>query len=239
MRFDVLTLFPDMISGALAHSITSRAQQSGHLDVGLHDIREFSLNKHRNVDDAPYGGGAGMVMGVEPVVGALEMIRDLGPVSRVVLMSPSGRRFDQATAREFANAEGSIVLVCGRYEGVDARFADHFCDEELSIGDYVLSGGELGALVIIDAVTRLLPGALGNEQSVVEESLEGGTLEYPHYTRPRSFRGLDVPDVLLSGNHAEIARWRRQQSLLRTQARRPDLFCELDLSPNDKKLLES
>lgn len=240
MRFDVLTLFPELLSGALEHSIPARALASGQVEVGLHDIRDYSTNKHRNVDDTPYGGGAGMVMQAEPVVAALEALAASRTIATTIYLSPSGGRFDQAKARALAGVDGgTVVLICGRYEGLDERVIAGWCDEELSIGDYVLSGGEPAALVVIDAVSRLVPGVLGNAASTVEESLEGGVLEYPQYTRPRSFRDADVPDVLLSGNHAEIERWRRCQSLTRTKERRPDLWAELSLSTNDKKLLES
>ncbi|MFT7625160.1 MAG: tRNA (guanine37-N1)-methyltransferase [Myxococcota bacterium] len=242
MRFDVLTLFPDMVQQGLAHSITARAQEQGVLDVGLHDIRQWSTNKHRNVDDSPYGGGPGMIMSVDATVAALESIQAERPVARRLLFSPAGRRFDQSMARELADLHtdgSSVALVCGRYEGIDQRVADHFIDEEISVGDFILSGGELAAMIVIDAVTRLLPGALGNSESPEQESLQGNVLEFPQYTRPRDFRGHVVPDVLLSGDHARIARWRRRQSLLRTRERRPDLWLGVNLSPTDKKLLES
>lgn len=250
MRFDVLTLFPELLRPALAVSIPGRAIQGGQLVVGLHDIRRFAENKHNNVDDMPYGGGAGMVMQAGPIVRALEWLAGETPIEQTILMSPSGARFDQTCAERMARGpaelegaaatgRGSTVLICGRYEGVDQRVVDGWCDAELSIGDYVLSGGEPAALVIIDTVARLLPGVLGNERSTDEESLVDGLLEYPHYTRPREFRGRPVPDVLLSGNHGAIARWRRAESLRRTRHRRPDLWAELSLSANDKKLLES
>jgi tRNA (guanine37-N1)-methyltransferase len=240
MRFDVLTLFPALFESPLQASILGRAIKDGHVEVGLHDIREFTTDKHRNVDDSPFGGGAGMVMMPGPVVDAIESVKAERKVTRTILLSPSGRRFDQAYARELAAMDSAnVVLICGRYEGVDARVADGWCDEELSIGDYVLSGGELAALTIIDAVARLIPGVLGNVQSNEEESLEGGLLEYPHYTRPRSFRGRDVPAVLLGGNHHEIDKWRRRQALERTRTRRPDLFEQLEKGAEDKKLLDS
>jgi len=234
-----LTLFPEMVTAGLSWSVTGRAIEAGLMHVGVHDIREFSTNKHRNVDDSPYGGGPGMVMSAEPLVAAIEQVAAKKTVVRTIMMSPSGRVFDQGLARELADLDGSVMLICGRYEGVDARVPDHFCDEELSIGDYVITGGELAAMVVIDAVTRLEPGALGNAESPVVESMSDGALEYPQYTRPRAFRGHEVPPILLGGNHADIARWRRQQSLRRTQDRRPDLFERLELGPNDKKLLES
>jgi tRNA (guanine37-N1)-methyltransferase len=240
MRFDVLTLFPALFESPLQASILGRAIKDGHVEVGLHDIREFTTDKHRTVDNSPFGGGAGMVMMPGPVVDAIESVKAERQVTRTILLSPSGRRFDQAYARELvAMDSANVVLICGRYEGVDARVADGWCDEELSVGDYVLSGGELAALTIIDAVTRLIPGVLGNVESNEDESLEGGLLEYPHYTRPRSFRGRDVPAVLLGGNHNEIDKWRRQQALERTRTRRPDLFEQLEKGAEDKKLLDS
>lgn len=239
MRFDVLTLFVDMISDGLSHGVTGRAIERGLVELGVHDIRQWSTNKHRNVDDAPYGGGPGMVMGPQAIVAALDALGSERAVSRTILLSPSGRRFDQERARELAALPEAVVLVCGRYEGVDARVADHFCDEELSLGDFVLSGGEVAAMAVIDAVARLIPGVLGNEDSPLEESLEGHLLEYPQYTRPREFRGHEVPDVLLSGNHAEIARWRREQAVQRTAERRPDLLERQALDKNGKKPLES
>lgn len=238
MIFEVLTLFPDMVRGPMHQSITGRALDAGVIALHVTDIREHATNRHRNVDDTPYGGGAGMVMTPQPLSDAIGASRERHPAARVILLSPSGRRFDQAVARELAGSGVPLVLVCGRYEGVDERVAEHFCDDELSIGDYVLSGGELAALVVMDAVTRLIPGALGNAASPVEESLSDGLLEYPQYTRPQTFHGHDVPPVLLSGNHAEIARWRRRESLLRTRARRPDLWSDHPLSVDDKKLLE-
>ena len=240
MRFDVLTLFPEMFQGPLQSSIQGRAMRERQVEVVLHDIRDHADNKHRNVDDTPYGGGAGMVMSPVPVVAAIEAVRASHPVGVTLLMAPSGRPFDQAWARQLAQLEPpSITLVCGRYEGVDARVGDHYCDDELSIGDYVLTGGELAALVVIDAVTRLIPGVLGNAESPVEESLEDGLLEYPQYTRPRDFRGHVVPDVLLGGNHAEIARWRAQASLTRTHRRRPDLLAARTISGDVPKTLDS
>ncbi|MFT5429532.1 MAG: tRNA (guanine37-N1)-methyltransferase [Myxococcota bacterium] len=238
MRFDVLTLFPQMVEDALQHSIPARAIAAGELELGLHDIRDFSVNKHKNVDDNPYGGGPGMVLAAEPVVRAIEAVKEAGHGAHVIAFAPSGTPFTQARARELAAANTSVALLCGRYEGFDERITA-WCDETLSVGDYVLSGGELAALVVIDAVTRLRPGVLGNEASAEDESLEMGTLEYPHYTRPRTFRGMEVPEVLLSGDHARIHRWRRREALRRTRDRRPDLFGELSLSETDKKLLES
>jgi tRNA (guanine37-N1)-methyltransferase len=240
MRFDLLTLFPGFFESPLKASILGRAISEGFVQVGLTDIREFAEDKHNNVDDAPFGGGAGMVMMPGPVVGAIESLKAERDVARTIMLSPSGRPFDQAYARELAARDPTnIILICGRYEGVDARVADGWCDEELSVGDYVLSGGEYAALVVIDAVTRLIPGVLGNQESNVDESLTDGLLEYPHYTRPRTFRESEVPPVLLSGNHQKIADWRRQQALRRTQRRRPDLFKGYKMTTADKKLLDS
>ncbi len=242
MKFDVLTLFPEFFEGPLSTSVLGRAIQSGLVDVGLHDIRDHALGKHRSVDDSPYGGGAGMVMMAEPIVCTLESMAKnaQAPVARTILLSPAGRPFNQSIARALADRadEGSIVLICGRYEGIDCRVTQISCDDELSIGDYVLNGGELAALVIIEAVSRLIPGVLGNDQSVVVESLERGLLEYPQYTRPREFRGCKVPDILLDGDHAAIAKWRHEQSLILTRDRRPDLLEKLELSDNEKKLLD-
>jgi tRNA (guanine37-N1)-methyltransferase len=243
MLIDVLTLFPGML-GPLSESILGKAQERGLLRVRAVDVREFALGKHRVTDDVPYGGGAGMVMKPEPLTAAIEasragLVAETGRPPRVILMSPQGARFDQAAAGRLAN-EPALVLVCGRYEGVDERVLAAV-DEELSIGDFVLTGGEPAALCIADAVCRLIPGVLGNDQSAGSESFAGcaPVLEGPHYTRPPDFRGARVPEVLLSGDHAKIARWRRQQSLLRTRERRPDLFTKLKLSPEDLTLLAS
>jgi len=222
MQFDILTLFPDMFTGPLTESILKRAAQAGQISIDVHDIRAYTTDKHHSADDAPYGGGAGMVMKPEPLVAAIEAARQRNPGARVLLLSPQGRRFTQAVAEELA-AQPALILVCGRYEGVDERVAG-FIDGELSLGDFVLTGGEPAALAVIDAVARLLPGALGNEESARNESFSEGLLEGPQYTRPAEFRGLKVPEVLLSGDHAKIAQWRREQSVLRTQERRPDLL---------------
>lgn len=221
MDVDVLTLFPEMFHGPFQHSIVGRAIERGLLRVQLTNIREFGLGRHRVVDDAPYGGGPGMVMRPEPLFAAVESVRR--KESRVILLSPAGRTFTQSWAAELAK-ELHLVLVCGHYEGVDERVREHLITDELSIGDYVLTGGELPAMVAVDAVARLLPGVLGGELSADEESFTTGLLEYPHYTRPPEFRGSGVPDVLLSGHHAEIARWRERQALLRTVQRRPELL---------------
>lgn len=220
---EILTLFPRMVAAPLEESILGKAREKGLLRVQVTDIREFAGGKHRVTDDVPYGGGAGMVMKPEPLVAAIEAARTRAPSARVVLMSPQGARFDQAKAVEFSRHD-SLVLVCGRYEGVDERVLG-WVDEELSLGDFVLTGGEVAALAVVDAVARLLPGVLGNELSAQSESFTGeGLLEGPQYTRPPEFRGLKVPDVLLSGDHARIARWRKEQALSRTRERRPDLL---------------
>jgi tRNA (guanine37-N1)-methyltransferase len=235
--FHVLTLFPRMVTSPLEESILGKAQAAGLIGVTTHDIRAFTDDKHRTADDVPFGGGSGMVMKPEPLVRCIEDVRAAHAPDRIYLLSPSGRPFDQQMAQELAGLS-SVGLVCGRYEGVDDRVTT-FLDGEISIGDFVLTGGELGALVVIDAVARLLPGVLGNESSPLNESHAGEPLlEHPHYTRPRSFRGVDVPEVLLSGNHAAIARWRRQQSLVRTRNRRPDLFARLELDAADRRLLD-
>lgn len=239
MKFVVLTLFPQMVLDAVKHSVLGRGLEGGHVSVEALDIRAFTRNKHNKVDDAPYGGGPGMVMTAQPLVDAITAGREACARPRVIAMSPSGGRFTQARARALAGAGHDLVLVCGRYEGMDQRVLDGWVDEELSVGDAVLSGGELAALVVVDAVARLLPGVLGNPDSIVEESLEAGLLEYPQYSRPEVFEGRSVPSVLLSGDHARIAAWRRRESLLRTRGRRPDLWRDFPLSSGDKKLLES
>jgi tRNA (guanine37-N1)-methyltransferase len=233
---DILTLFPGMFVGPIDESIVKRARDAGTLDVRVIDIREFATDRHRTVDDTPYGGGPGMVMKPGPLFAAVEAVR--GRDSRVVLLSPQGPVFKQEVAAELSKLS-HLVLVCGHYEGVDERVREHLVDDELSIGDYVLTGGEIAALVVVDAVTRLLPGALGAEESTIEESHNAGLLEYPHYTRPAEFRGWRVPDVLLSGNHAEIARWRRREALERTRNRRPDLLRQDHLDELSSDLLTS
>ncbi|HSL77025.1 MAG TPA: tRNA (guanosine(37)-N1)-methyltransferase TrmD [Candidatus Limnocylindrales bacterium] len=219
LEIDVLTLFPAMVSGPLSESITGRIQERGIATIRVRDLREFGLGRHRSVDDTPYGGGAGMVMRVEPVVAAIESVRR--PDSLVILLDPGGEVFSQARAMDLAGRT-HLVFVCARYEGVDERIRA-FVDLELSIGDYVLTGGELPALVVIDAVLRLLPGAI-DDASTAEESFSAGLLEYPQYTRPPSFRGMDVPEILTSGDHGAVARWRQDRAVERTRARRPDLL---------------
>jgi tRNA (guanine37-N1)-methyltransferase len=221
LRVDVLALFPGIFEGALRESLLGKAIASGLVDVRVHDIRDHAHDKHRQVDDYGFGGGPGMVMKPEPIFEAVESLG--GEPKRILLLSPAGRRFDQAMARELA-AERRFVLICGRYEGVDERAVEGLSAEEVSIGDFVLAGGEVAALVVLEAVTRLVPGVVGNEESLGDESFERGLLDYPHYTRPRSFRGMDVPPVLLSGDHATIERWRREAALQKTRRNRPDLL---------------
>ena len=229
LRFDVITIFPDFFRGAFEYGIIRRAGLAGLIDVRTHDLREWTLDKHRMVDDRPFGGGDGMVLKVEPIFAAVEDLTGASARAsypqgtRVVLLSPQGGVFTQAVARELALSE-HVVLICGRYEGVDERVADVLVTDEISIGDYVLSGGEPAAVVVLDAVVRLIPGALGSETSAVNESFSEGLLDYPHYTRPPEFRGLRVPDVLLTGHHEEIARWRALQALKKTERNRPDLL---------------
>ena len=262
MQFDVFTLFPAVFDSPLQESILKRAVETGLIDVRLHNIRDYTTDKHHVTDDYPYGGGGGMVMKPEPIFAAVERvlgIRDLGirdesgetrdedshsatlnPQSPIpiILLTPQGRVFDQSVARDLAHHD-RIALVCGRYEGVDERVREHLVTDEISIGDYVLTGGELAALVVIDAVSRLRPGVLGDPGAASDDSHADGLLEYPHYTRPPEFRGWTVPEVLLSGHHAEIQRWRRRQSLLRTRRRRPDLFQRAQLSEEEQRFLAS
>jgi len=236
MKFDILTLFPAMFDGPLTESILKRATENGLIEVALHNIRDWALDKHATADDSPYGGGAGMVMKVEPIAGAIEAVKLKNPGSRVILTTPCGRPFNHAVAEELSREEG-VIIICGRYEGVDERVRTLFVDDEISLGDFVLTGGEIAAMVIVDAVARLVPGVLGSDASAQYDSFADGLLEYPQYTRPPEFRGEKVPDVLLSGNHAEIAKWRRKQSIMRTLASRPELLDCVELSKADKKLL--
>ncbi len=237
MKFHILTLFPEMFAGPLSTSIIGRGVESGLLGFELYNIRDFALDRHRTVDDAPYGGGAGMVMKVEPLTACLEAATRNAPGARVLLASPRGTPLTQKMAAELAT-EREIVVVCGRYEGIDERVRELFSAVEFSIGDYVLTGGELAAMVLVDAVGRLVPGVLGSSESAEDESFSAGLLEYPHYTRPPEFRGLKVPEVLLSGNHKEIARWRRTQALLKTSRIRPSLLETADLSGEDLRVLQ-
>jgi tRNA (guanine37-N1)-methyltransferase len=237
MQIDLLTLFPEFFRSPLSQSMLQRAQDLGAVSYRVVNLRDFALDKHQVTDDRPFGGGPGMVMKIEPLVAAIRAAREESPGVRVVLLSPSGAAFDQAKARELAGCR-HLLLVCGHYEGVDDRI--HFyIDEELSIGDYILTGGEIPALIVADAVTRLLPGVLGGEGATEEESFQDGLLEYPHYTRPREFEGREVPPVLLEGDHGRIARWRRRQALARTVARRPDLLARARLSREDREFIKS
>jgi tRNA (guanine37-N1)-methyltransferase len=221
MKIDVLTLFPGMFAGPLDESIVKRAREAGLLDLRIHNLRDYAHDRHKTVDDRPFGGGPGMLLKPEPIFEAVESLA--GANTRVILLSPSGRTFTQAIAGELAQLE-HLLLVSGHYEGFDERVRGHLAHDELSIGDYVLTNGALPVMVVVDSVTRLLPGALGDQESANDESFSHGLLEYPQYTRPAEFRGMKVPEVLLSGNHAEIARWRGEQARLRTQERRPDLL---------------
>ena len=220
MKIDVLTLFPEMFAGPLDYSMVKRARDAGILDLGVVNLREFTHDRHKTVDDKPFGGGPGMLLKPEPIFEAVESLAD--ERTRVVMLTPVGRKFNQQIARELS-AEAHLLLLCGAYEGFDERVRT-LARDEISMGDFVLTNGALPAMVIIDAITRLLPGVLGDEQSSQDESFSHGTLEYPHYTRPAEFRGMKVPEVLLSGNHAEIEKWRREQAALRTKERRPDLL---------------
>jgi tRNA (guanine37-N1)-methyltransferase len=235
MRIDILTLFPQMFEGLFSYSIIGRARERSLVDIRLHDIRAYTHDQHHVVDDYPYGGGAGMVLKPEPIFEAVEAVKE-APSAFTVLLSPQGRLFNHLIARELASYE-QLILICGHYEGVDERVAEHLADDEISIGDYLLSGGEIGAMVVVDCLVRLLPGAVGSNASLVEESHVEGLLEYPQYTRPEVYHGWAVPSVLISGNHGAIARWRRQQSLLRTAKRRSDLLAKAVLSEMDRKLL--
>jgi tRNA (guanine37-N1)-methyltransferase len=234
VRIDVFTIFPEYLEGPLAASLLGRARAEGLVDVRVHDPRDHATDRHASVDDTPFGGGAGMVMAPEPLFAAVEAAD--APRPRI-LLTPAGRRFDQAHARDLAAGHG-FSLLCGRYEGVDQRVAEHLCDEELAVGDYVLAGGESAALVVIEAVTRLLPGVVGNAASTEDESFGAGLLEYPQYTRPASFRGWDVPEVLRTGDHERIRRWRRAQALHRTLRRRPDMLRRDQLDDEDRRLLD-
>ena len=236
MIIDILTIFPQMVAAPLRESIVGKAIDRQLIDVRVTNIRDFALDKHNTTDDRPFGGGSGMVMKPEPLAAAIASVRAADPSVRVILLSPQGRIFKQEIAFELSRLP-HLCLVCGRYEGVDERIRNHYVDDEISIGDYVLTGGELPALIVLDAVARLVPGVLGSDESIAEESFVGGLLEYPHYTRPEIFEGHRAPEILLSGNHAAIRRWRRQQSLLRTRQRRPDLLKEEILSSEDRKLL--
>jgi tRNA (guanine37-N1)-methyltransferase len=236
--FDVFTLFPDVFTPYLDASILQRARESHLINVQLHNIRDWTTDRHHVCDDIPYGGGGGMVMKPEPIFAAVESVLGAPPSCPLILLDPQGRVFSQAMAEELTQ-QSHLALLCGRYEGIDERVRQHLITDEISIGDYVLSGGELPALVLIDAITRLIPGALGDPEGAWDDSHATGLLEYPHYTRPAEFRGWGVPEVLLSGDHGRIAKWRRQQSLLRTRSRRPDLFEKTSLSESERDFLDS
>ncbi len=237
MRIDILTIFPGMFRGPFEESIVKRAVEKGIVQIFLHDIRDYASDRHRTVDDYPFGGGQGMLMKPEPLFAAVEDVQGQAPErGPVVLLTPQGRLFDGEVAVELARHD-RIILICGHYEGVDARVHEHLATNEVSIGDYVLSGGELAAMVVVDAVVRQIPGALGSPLSSADDSFAQGLLEHPQYTRPAEFRGMSVPEVLLSGNHGEIARWCRRQSLLRTAQWRPDLLARADLTEEEKQWL--
>jgi tRNA (guanine37-N1)-methyltransferase len=237
VRIDVVTLFPDLFEIVTRFGVTGKAVQRGVVELGLWNPRDFTSDRHRSVDDRPYGGGPGMVMMVQPLRDAIRAARAVAPGSRTIYLSPQGRRLDQAAMQDLAERTG-LILVAGRYEGIDQRLIDREIDEEWSIGDYVLSGGELAAMVVIDAVTRLLPGALGHEQSAQQDSFAAGLLDHPHYTRPEQIDNMRVPEVLLGGDHAAIARWRLKQALGRTWLQRPDLLERMNLSAEQRQLLE-
>ena len=223
LRFDIVSIFPGMFESPFADSIIQRAWEEGLLDLRVHDLRDYSLNKHRKVDDTPFGGGVGMVMNVEPIARVIAAIKKEVPETRTILLSPGGRPFDQEKAWELSRLP-SLTLICGRYEGIDERVRLHFVDEEISIGDYVLTGGEIPAMVLVEAISRLVPGVLGDPESVVEESFTDGLLEYPQYTRPRDYQGFKVPEILVSGDHKKIRDWQKAEALKKTARVRPDLL---------------
>ncbi len=238
MRIDILTLFPNMFSGPFDESIIKRAMERNIVNIVIHNLRQWGLGKHKMVDDYPFGAGAGMVMKPEPLFDAVEAVKaeSNNPSAPVILLTPQGRLFNQKIAAELAQLE-HFILICGHYEGIDERVREHLATDEISIGDYVLTGGEIAAMVVIDSVVRQLPGVLGSDESASDDSHTAGLLEYPQYTRPQTYRGWEVPQVLVSGNHAQIAKWRREQSVLRTFLRRPDLFKKADLSEEERKLI--
>jgi tRNA (guanine37-N1)-methyltransferase len=238
MRFDIFTLFPEIFVGVFDESILKRARDAGLIDIALHDIRDATTDKHHITDDYTYAGGGGMVMKPEPIFASVENVLGSSPNEPIILLSPQGRVFNQTIARELAQHE-RIAFICGHYEGVDERVREHLATDEISIGDYVLTGGEIPAMVIIDAVARLIPGVLGHPMAASQDSHATGLLEGPHYTRPAEFRGWRVPDVLLSGNHANVLKWRRRESLKRTLERRPDLLGKIELTKDDSEFLKS
>lgn len=237
MKYCVITIFPEIFHAYLNEGILKKALQKGLIEVHVHNLRDFTKDKHKTVDDYPYGGGSGMVMKPEPFFDAMSALFPDKAQRRVIMLSPAGKKFDQSTAEELSKENRQLVFLCGRYEAIDERVKIALVDDEISIGDYILTGGELAALVIIDAITRLLPGGLGNNRSVEAESFSWGILDYPHYTRPSLFRTMLVPEILLSGNHKEIMRWRRKEALRRTLERRPDLIEKTNLSNDDYTLL--
>jgi len=236
--FHAVTIFPEMLNTYLAFGILKRAIQNNMISVGVHNLRDYSLDKHRTVDDYPYGGGPGMVMKPDPFFRIVEALWPEKEQRKIIMLSPRGRLFSQNAALDLAHEEREIIFFCGRYEAIDQRVSDHLVDEEFSIGDYILTGGELPALVIIDAVSRLIPGVLGDFGSAEEESFSWGLLDYPHYTRPEHFQGMSVPDILLSGNHSGITRWRKKQAIKATLEKRPDLLKRYLVTDKDKELLE-
>ena len=238
MQFDIFTLFPEIFPSYLDNSILKRARQRGLLHVDVHNIRDWALDRHHVTDDLPYGGGGGMVMKVEPVFSAVESILGAPPSCPVVMLTPQGRVFTQKVAEELVQFS-HLALICGRYEGVDERIREHLVSDEISIGDFVLTGGELPALMLVDAISRLIPGVLGDPDGAADDSHSSGLIEYPHYTRPAEFRGWQVPEILLSGDHARVARWRREQSLLRTKQRRADILEKATLSKKDLEFLKT
>jgi tRNA (guanine37-N1)-methyltransferase len=239
MRFEIVTIFPRMIEAGLAEGVVGRAVARGVIDVKVHDLRAFTVDRHRSVDDVPYGGGPGMVMKPEPLVKAVEhIVATTGRPGAVILLSPQGRRFTQVEAQRLRRL-GSLVLICGRYEGIDERVRELVATEELSVGDFVVSGGELPALIVVDAVSRLVPGVVGDGQSVEQDSFSRGLLDHPHYTRPPAYQGLQVPEVLLSGHHAQVERWRRTAALRQTLRARPELLEDADLDDEDRAILEA
>ncbi|HET6420102.1 MAG TPA: tRNA (guanosine(37)-N1)-methyltransferase TrmD [Geobacteraceae bacterium] len=236
MKFDILTLFPSMFDGPFSESIIKRAVDKGLLQIGIHNVRDYAVDRHKTTDDYPYGGGAGMVMKVEPLAACIEAVRPGNAQAKVILTTPRGSTFNQSMARELSREQG-LIVICGRYEGVDERVKDLFVDYEISLGDFVLTGGELAAMVMVDAVSRCLSGVLGSDESASDDSFSDGLLEYPQYTRPSEFRGLRVPDVLLSGNHREISLWRRRQALKKTYVTRPDLIRSARLADDEQSYL--
>ncbi len=237
--FDIITIFPEIFSSYLGESILKRALQKHLIDIKIYNLRDYSSNKHKTVDDYPYGGGPGMVMKIEPIYNAVEAIKSDGIERLTVLLSPQGRVFNQKIAGSLLELNKRILFICGRYEGIDERVRELLVDDEISIGDYIMTGGELAALVIIDAIARLVPEVLGDAESFMGESFTSGLLDYPHFTRPSNFRGLKVPEILLSGNHQEIKRWRRKEALRKTLIKRPDLISPVELSQEDYELLNS